>query len=102
MDPDTQPRRSINNLPRPDIALFFVQAFVLVITVCFCLVNLTLYGTSSKLWYMILTWCLGYLVPNPNYKVLKDVSDITGEENGFILRDPTVERRQREIRESDR
>jgi hypothetical protein len=57
---------------RPDVILFSIQVFVIVLVVIASLINLTCYKENINLWTMILTSCLGYLMPNPRFKVLKE------------------------------
>lgn len=62
----------ISTRARPDVVLFSVQVFVIVVVVIASLINLTYYKENINLWTMILTSCLGYLMPNPRFKVLKE------------------------------
>ena len=57
---------------RPDVILFSIQVFVIVLVVIASLINLTYYKENINLWTMILTSCLGYIMPNPRFKVLKE------------------------------
>ena len=63
---------AISTRTRPDVILFSIQVFVIVIVVIASLINLTYYKENINLWTMILTSCLGYLMPNPRFKVLKE------------------------------
>lgn len=62
----------ISTRARPDVILFSIQVFVIVLVVIASLINLTYYKENINLWTMILTSCLGYLMPNPRFKVLKE------------------------------
>jgi hypothetical protein len=54
------------NLPKSEV-VFFTQ-IILIYIVCVCsLVNLSL-GNKNQLWTILLTSCLGYLMPNPSLK----------------------------------
>lgn len=57
---------------RPDVVLFTTQVSIIFIVVCTSLVNLTCYDKNIELWTMILTSCLGYLMPNPRFKPIKE------------------------------
>jgi hypothetical protein len=63
---------AVSTKTRPDVILFSIQVFVIVIVVIASLINLTYYKENINLWTMILTSCLGYLMPNPRFKVLKE------------------------------
>jgi hypothetical protein len=52
--------------PKSEV-VFFTQ-IILIYIVCVCsLVNLSL-GNKNQLWTILLTSCLGYLMPNPSLK----------------------------------
>jgi hypothetical protein len=53
-------------LPKSEV-VFFTQ-IILIYIVCVCsLVNLSL-GNKNQLWTILLTSCLGYLMPNPSFE----------------------------------
>lgn len=57
---------------RPDVILFSVQVVTIFLVVCVSLANLTLYEKNIELWVMMITSSLGYLMPNPRFKRVKD------------------------------
>ncbi len=57
---------------RPDVILFSVQVVTIFVVVCVSLANLTLYEKNIELWIMMITSSLGYLMPNPKFKRVKD------------------------------
>ena len=92
---------SISNVLRPvasaDIVVFTAQVVLLFIVVITSLVNLTLNYGNTNLWTMVLTSCLGYMLPNPRLKMAKQKVDVaSGEdatgENGVVLRQFAVKR----------
>jgi hypothetical protein len=46
--------------------IFFTQVFILYITICVSLVNLTLGIGNQTLWTSLLSGSFGYLLPSPN------------------------------------
>lgn len=73
----------ISTRTRPDVILFSIQVFVIVLVVIASLINLTYYKENINLWTMILTSCLGYLMPNPRFKVLKEEDKQEGNNNNL-------------------
>lgn len=63
---------SMTSFARPDVILFSVQVLIIFIVVCSSLVNLTFYDKNHELWTLMISSCLGYLMPNPRFKVIKD------------------------------
>lgn len=57
---------------RPDVILFSIQVVTIFVVVCVSLANLTLYDKNMELWIMMITSSLGYLMPNPKFKRVKD------------------------------
>jgi hypothetical protein len=54
----------------PDAVLFICQVVVIFIVVCVSLLNLSLQWGNQQLWTVILTSCLGYIMPNPRLKLV--------------------------------
>ncbi len=54
----------------PDTALFLCQILVIFIVVCVSLINLSLQWGNQQLWTVVLTSCLGYIMPNPRLKLI--------------------------------
>lgn len=78
---------------KPDVVIFGAQVLLLFIVVITSLVNLSLERGNTNLWTMILTSCLGYMLPSPSYKKTKDPNERNrGKDDGVILRDVTLER----------
>jgi hypothetical protein len=59
-----------DNLSMPDTALFLCQILVIFIVVCVSLINLSLQWGNQQLWTVVLTSCLGYIMPNPRLKLI--------------------------------
>jgi hypothetical protein len=55
-----------NNIPKSEI-VFFVQVILIYGVVITSLVNISL-GDTQELWVVLLTSCLGYLMPSPSLK----------------------------------
>lgn len=84
---------------KADVLLFTSQVLLLFIVVITSLVNLSIDRGNTNLWTMILTSCLGYMMPNPKLKSVatKDKSQdtttsSTPETNGVVLRHLTLQR----------
>lgn len=58
-------------VPRPEVVIFVAQVFLLFIVVITSLANLTLDNGNTNLWTMVLTSCLGYMMPSPHIKAAK-------------------------------
>ena len=56
---------------RADAIVFVSQVLLLFIVVIVSLVNLSLENGNTNLWTMVLTSCLGYMLPNPRLKPAK-------------------------------
>jgi hypothetical protein len=54
----------------PDTALFLCQILVIFIVVCVSLIDLSLQWGNQQLWTVVLTSCLGYIMPNPRLKLI--------------------------------
>ena len=59
---------SLNSLSQPHTVLFIVQVALIFIVVCTSLINLTFEIGNQNLWTVILTSCLGIIMPNPKLK----------------------------------
>lgn len=87
----------IRPISRPDLVIFITQTALLFVVVITSLVNLSINNGNTNLWTMVLTSCLGYMMPNPRFKVLEkgkgesDNPSPTKEDNG-VLRDFAVQR----------
>ncbi len=76
MDPevrqDSTSRSSANwpvlgaKFPKAEV-VFFTQVLLIYIVVITSIINLSL-GSTEKLWTVLLTSCLGYILPNPSLK----------------------------------
>lgn len=86
------------NFVKADLILFAAQVILLFIVVLTSLVNLSLENGNTNLWTMILTSCIGYMLPNPRLKVTNGskgaTSDRSGsvKKDGLVLHDPSLER----------
>ena len=61
-----------SNKYKPDVLLFSVQISIIFIVVCVSLMNLTMQWGNVNMWTVILTGSLGYIMPNPRLKAVKD------------------------------
>lgn len=52
-----------------DLILFTVQVALIFVVVCVSLMNLTYSWGNQNLWTVVLTSCLGYIMPNPKIKI---------------------------------
>lgn len=52
----------------PDVVLFTFQITLIFVVACVSLLNLTLEWGNQNLWTVILTSCLGYIMPSPKLK----------------------------------
>ena len=79
---------------RADAIVFVSQVLLLFIVVIVSLVNLSLENGNTNLWTMVLTSCLGYMLPNPRLKPAKEKPDLSvaSDSDGVVLRDFTVKR----------
>ena len=84
-----------NPIRKPDIIIFIAQVVLLFIVVITSLVNLTVGNENTNLWTMVLTSCLGYMMPNPRFKSgersKEGESKESREEDGVVLRNITLE-----------
>lgn len=81
---------------KPDVVIFGAQVLLLFIVVITSLVNLSLERGNTNLWTMILTSCLGYMLPSPSLKKAKGnptKPDTVGKD-GVLLRNVTLKRDQ--------
>lgn len=81
---------------KPDVIIFGAQVLLLFIVVITSLVNLSLERGNTNLWTMILTSCLGYMLPSPSLKKAKAnlPKQDSAEKDGVILRDTALKRDQ--------
>lgn len=81
---------------RPDVVVFISQVALLFIVVITSLVNLTLDKGNTNLWTMVLTSCLGYMLPHPRLKSTKEKDESPStprvDSDGVVLREFTVKR----------
>ena len=56
-----------DKIPKSEV-VFFVQVILIYIVVIVSIVNITL-GDRQELWIILLTSCLGYLMPSPTLKL---------------------------------
>lgn len=94
---------SISNIFRPvakaDIVVFTAQVVLLFIVVITSLVNLTLNKGNTNLWTMVLTSCLGYMLPNPRLKMQKEKPEPEQDvaSDGVVLREFALKREQQSV-----
>lgn len=94
MDAATKP------FAKADVLLFTSQVLLLFIVVITSLINLSIDKGNTNLWTMVLTSCLGYMMPNPRLKSVpakeKNSGASTPEPDGVILRHITLQREGQE------
>ena len=59
-----------NKIPKTEI-VFFAQVILVYVVVITSLVNISI-GSPQEFWIVLLTSCLGYLMPNPSLKTNKN------------------------------
>lgn len=62
---------TMSRMTRPDVVIFISQVCLLFVVVITALINLSLDHGNTNLWTMVLTSCLGYMMPNPHLKATK-------------------------------
>ena len=60
---------SFRCIVHPENVLFFAQIICIIVVVCVSCVNLTTETGNQQLWSLILTSCLGFIMPNPKLKL---------------------------------
>lgn len=85
-------------LSKPDIIIFIAQVVLLFVVVITSLVNLSIDNGNTNLWTMVLTSCLGYMMPNPRFKAQdgrkEQTVTLSSEPDNGILRDFAIQREQ--------
>lgn len=61
-----------NVITKSKIVLFAAQIGLIFVVVVTALINLSLKNGNQNLWMIVLTSCLGYILPNPKLKVYTD------------------------------
>lgn len=85
---------------RPDIVMFITQTVFLFVVVVTSLVNLTINNGNTNLWTMVLTSCLGYMMPNPRFKVQEGIKEeiikqsAQAKDDDGVLHDLAIQRNQ--------
>lgn len=70
MKPDSQSKPSpCHIITRPDVLLFVVQVMLIFLVVFISIINLSIGCENPNFWTVILTSCLGYIMPNPKMNV---------------------------------
>ena len=64
---------------RPDVIIFSAQVLLLFIVVLGSLINLTFFTQNKDMWQMLLTSSLGYMLPNPQFKIGKTTLELPPE-----------------------
>ena len=59
------------DLPKVELT-YFAQVLLIYIIVITCIVNLSLFSENHSLWSSILSGCIGYMLPAPNFKKKDD------------------------------
>lgn len=55
--------------------VYFSQIIIIYIIIITCILNLSLKNGDSNLWTALLSSSLGYLLPSPKLKVVKNLED---------------------------
>ena len=58
-----------HKIAESELALFIVQVALIFVVVCVSLLNLTNQWGNQNLWTVLLTSSLGYIMPNPRFKM---------------------------------
>ena len=82
------------SLRKPDIILFSAQIFIIVVVTVVSLINLSVGYGNQNLWTVLLTSCMGIVMPNPRLKRQEDnksLDVVSRPKNGStVLRDAHV------------
>ena len=62
----------MNCICKADLILFSVQVSIIFVVTLFSLLNLTMQWGNQNLWIVLLTSCLGYIMPNPKLKIYQE------------------------------
>lgn len=92
---------TIKPFAKADVLLFTSQVLLLFIVVITSLINLSIDKGNTNLWTMVLTSCLGYMMPNPRLKSVptkdnKLTGSATTEPDGVVLRHIALQRQGHE------
>ena len=89
----------LRNFDKANLILFISQVLLLFIVVLTSLINLSLEHGNTNLWTMILTSCIGYMLPNPRLKVSNEskgpasqINNIVQDGDGFVSSDTAFKR----------
>jgi positive regulator of sigma E activity len=89
---------SVSDIFRPvsraDAVVYISQVLLLFIVVITSLVNLSMSHGNTNLWTMVLTSCLGYMLPHPRLKTRE--REANKESDGVVLRDFALQRDQQQ------
>lgn len=84
--------RNSYGVGRPEAILFAVQIIIILLVVIVSLVNLTLEIGQLNLWTVLLTSCLGYILPNPKLKSVSEAIKATSDATDHSSEIPTIVR----------
>lgn len=81
-------KSNINNNNKSNAITFYTQIIVVVTVVLASIINLSLTPENQTLWIMLLTSCVGYVLPNP--RLGPDTSDINMRESLMVTDGSTL------------
>lgn len=64
-----------------DLILFSAQIFIIVIVTIASIINLSLGSGNQNLWTVLLTSCMGIVMPNPKLKTREDNKSLGNKES---------------------
>lgn len=53
--------------------VYLFQVLVILTIIAVSCINITVYKNTDKIWIVLLSTCLGYLMPEPKFKIPKNV-----------------------------
>lgn len=79
-----QPPSTIECLAKPENTLFTAQVLAILMVISAAIINISMRTENIELWTMVLTASLGYLMPNPKFKDIKDHANVKTESKDDI------------------
>lgn len=65
----------MESIKKPDLILFSSQVLLIFIVVITSLINLSIGCDNPNFWTVVLTSCLGYIMPNPKLKFENNIKE---------------------------
>lgn len=75
-------------MTKADAVTYYTQVVVIIVVVIASLINLSIEQEPSTLWIMLLTSCVGYVLPNP--RLLTESKEISMTESLMVTEGSTL------------